>query len=201
MRAFYQAISYLFHPLFIPLAGTVAYFTVTPKYSPATLQTHIFLPVLILTVIIPVIAFFILKNIGIVSSALTPSMEERKYPLYIHIILLLIVVYKVIPGQYTFELHYYFIGLIASALTTLLLLFLRVKASMHVMGLGSLFMFLVCLSIHFEINITLAVSVLTLITGLVATSRLYLRAHSKVEVFVGFLVGLLSQLMLVKFWL
>lgn len=201
MRTFQKAISYLFHPLFIPLAGTVAYFSITPKYSPASLQTHIFLPVLILTVIIPVIAFFILRNIGILSSALTPSIEERKYPLYIHVILLLIVVYKVVPGQYTFELHYYFIGLIASALTTLLLLFLKVKASMHVMGLGSLFMFLICLSIHFEINITLAVSLLILVTGLVATSRLYLRAHSKIEVFVGLLVGVVSQLMLLKFWL
>jgi len=201
MRNFQKAISYLFHPLFIPLAGTAAYFSITPKYSPGTLQTHIYLPVLILTVIIPIIAFFILRNIGILSSALTPSVEERKYPLYIHLILLGIVVYKVVPGEYAFELHYYFIGLIASAMTTLLLLFLNVKASMHVMGLGGLFMFTVCLSIHFEINITLAVSLLTLATGLVATSRLYLRAHSKIEVLVGFLVGALSQLLLIKFWL
>lgn len=201
MRTFQKVISYLFHPMIIPLAGTVAYFGITPKYSPASLQTHIFLPVLILTVIIPVIAFFILRNLGILSSALTPTIEERKYPLYIHVILLLIVVYKVVPGQYAFELHYYFIGLIAAALTTLLLLFLKVKASMHVMGLGSLFLFLVCLSIHFEINVTIAVSVLTLVTGLVATSRLYLKAHTKVEVFIGFVIGLLSQLMLIKFWM
>ena len=201
MRTFHTAISYLFHPLFAPIAGTAAYFIVTPKYSPASLQTHVFLPVLILTVIIPVIAFFILKNIGILTSALTPSIEERKYPLYIHLILLGIVVYKVVPGEYAFELHYYFIGLMLSALTTLLLLFLKVKASMHVMGLGGLFMFLVSLSIHFEINITLAVSLFTLATGLVATSRLYLGAHSKIEVFIGFLIGMLSQVILLKFWL
>ena len=201
MRTFQKLISYLFHPLLIPLAGTAAYFAVTPKYSPANLQTHILLPVLILTVIIPVIAFFILKNVGIASNALSLSIEERKYPLYIHIILLLIVVYKVVPGQYTFELHYFFIGLIAAALTTLLLLFINVKASMHVMGLGGLSMFLVCLSIHFEINITLAVSILTLVVGLVATSRLYLKAHSKIEIIIGFLIGLTSQVMLIKFWL
>lgn len=201
MRSFQKAISYIFHPLFIPLAGTSAYFIITPKYSPITLQNHVLLPVLILTVIIPIIAFFILKNIGLISSALAPSTEERKYPLYIHVILLLIVVYKVVPNQYAFELHYYFIGLIAAAFTALLLLFLKIRASMHLMGMGSLFMFLVCLSIHFEINITLAVSLLTLTTGLVATSRLYLRAHSKIEVFIGFLIGSLSQLMLIKFWL
>lgn len=201
MRTFQKAISYIFHPLFMPLAGTSAYFIVTPKYSPSALQNHILLPVLILTVIIPVIAFFILRNMGVLSSAFAPSIEERKYPLYIHIILLLIVVYKVVPSQYAFELHYYFIGIITAAFTTLLLLFLKIRASMHVMGMGGLFMFLVCLSIHFEINITVAISLLTLATGLVATSRLYLKAHSKIEVFIGFLIGALSQLMLIKFWL
>ena len=69
------------------------------------------------------------------------------------------------------------------------------------MGIGSLFMFLVCLSIHFEINITLAVSLLTLATGLVTTSRLYLKAHSTPELLIGFLIGLISQLLTVRFWL
>ncbi len=201
MRIFFQAISYIFHPLFVPLAGTCAYFMVTPKYSPTALQSANILPIFILTVIIPIIAFFILRNIGLVKSVFVPVIEARKYPLYIHIILLLMVVYKVIPNDYTPELHFYFLGLIAAAMTALLLLFLKFKVSMHLMGMGNLFLFLVCLSIHFEINITLAVSLLTLATGLVATSRLYLKAHSRPEIVVGFLIGLLSQLLLVKFWL
>ncbi|SDE15394.1 hypothetical protein SAMN05421636_103430 [Pricia antarctica] len=201
MRIFFQAISYIFHPLFVPLAGTCAYFMVTPKYSPIGLPSANILPILILTVIIPIIAFFILRNIGLIKSVFIPAIEARKYPLYIHIILLLMVVYKVIPNDYTPELHFYFLGLIAAAMTALLLLFFKFKVSMHMMGMGNLFLFLVCLSIHFEINITLAVSLLTLATGLVATSRLYLKAHSRPEIVIGFLVGLLSQLLLIKFWL
>lgn len=201
MRIFFWTISYIFHPLFVPLAGTCAYFVVTPKYSPTALQSANILPIFILTVIIPIIAFFILRNIGLINGVFIAAIEERKYPLYIHIILLLMVVYKVIPGDYTPELHFYFFGLIAAAMTALLLLFLKFKVSMHLMGMGGLFMFLVSLSIHFEINITLAVSLLTLATGLVATSRLYLKAHSRPEIAIGFLIGLLSQLLLVKFWL
>ena len=201
MRIFFQVISYIFHPLFVPLAGTCAYFIVTPKYSPTSLQSANILPISILTIIIPIIAFFILKNIGLVSSIFMPAIKERKYPLYIHIILLLMVVYKVIPNDYTPELHYYFIGLIAAAITTVVLLFFRFKVSMHLMGMGGLFMFLVSLSIHFEINITLAISLLTLAIGLVTTSRIYLKAHSVPELTVGFLIGLLSQLLLIQFWL
>jgi membrane-associated phospholipid phosphatase len=69
------------------------------------------------------------------------------------------------------------------------------------MGMGSLLMYLISLSIHFEINVVIAISVMTLATGLVASSRLYLRAHSKTELLIGFIIGMVSQLMTLKFWL
>lgn len=72
---------------------------------------------------------------------------------------------------------------------------------MHLMGMGSILTFMIALSIHFEINITLAISVFTLLTGLVTTSRLYLKAHTKNEIFIGFLVGCVSQLIILKYWL
>jgi len=78
---------------------------------------------------------------------------------------------------------------------------LNYKASLHMLGMGSILMFLVNLSIHFEINITIALSFFVLATGLVATSRLYLRAHSRLQVLIGFLLGAVSQLLTVSFWL
>ena len=183
------------------MAGTVSYFLITPKYTPFEVQSGNILPIFILTVIIPIITYFILRNLGVVNTVFMPTVKERRYPLYVHILLLLLIVYKVLPNNYTAELHFYFIGLIAAAMTALLLLFFKLKVSMHLMGMGSLFMFLICLSIHFEINITLAVSLLTLATGLVTTSRLYLKAHSKPEVLIGFFIGLISQLLTVRFWL
>lgn len=68
-------------------------------------------------------------------------------------------------------------------------------------GMGSLFMFLVSLSIHFEKNIIIALSLFILASGLVATSRLYLRAHNASEMLIGFFIGLLSQLLTVRYWL
>lgn len=201
MRVFFKVVSYTFHPLFVPIAGTMAYFMITPKYSSLELQSGNILPIFILTVIIPIISYLILKNIGLVSSIFMPTVRERRYPLYIHILLLSMILYKVIPNNYTVELYYFFLGLIASAIASLFLLFFRFKSSMHLMGLGSLFMFLISLSIHFEINITLVLSLLTLLMGLVATSRLYLRAHTKAELLIGLFIGLISQLLTVKFWL
>lgn len=201
MKLFLKAITYIFHPLFIPLAGTLAYFIITPKYTPTEFQSGNVLPIFILTVIIPIIAFLILKNVGVVGTVFMPNISERKYLLYIGISLLLMVVYKVIPNNYVVELHFYFVGLIASTFGTIVLLFFNFKSSVHLMGMGSLFMYLICLSVHFEINITIALSMVILATGLVATSRLYLQTHGRAALLVGFLLGAISQLLTVKFWL
>ena len=201
MRQLFLFISYLFHPLFVPLAGTVAYFLVTPKYTPLALQGGNILPVFILTIIIPIISFFILKNLGVVQSVFLMTNKERIYPLVISIALLLIIILKVIPENYTIELYFFFVGLISAMVACLMLLLLNFKTSLHLVGMGSILMYLINLSIHFEINIILAITAFTVFTGLVATSRLYLDAHSRVEVLVGLLIGLCSQLLTVKFWL
>ncbi len=200
MRHFFNIVSYLFHPLFIPVGGTVLYFLIAP-YSTLEIQSGNILPIFILTVIIPIIFFLILKNLGIINSIFLPTLQERKYPLYISCVLFLMILYKVIPNNYVQELFYFFTGLLTATATALILLFLKFKTSMHLLGMGSILMFMIGLSIHFEVNITLGISLFTLFTGLVATSRLYLKAHSKPELLIGFLVGLCSQLIILKYWL
>ncbi|MEM0931986.1 MAG: hypothetical protein AAF575_01130 [Bacteroidota bacterium] len=201
MRHLLHLISFIFHPLFVPIGGTVIYFLVTPKYSSLEIQSGNILPIFILTVIIPIIFFLILKNLGIINSIFLPTLKERKYPLYINAIILLMILYKVIPNNYVPELFYFFLGLLTAVGATLFLLFLKIKTSVHLLGMGSILMFMIGLSIHFEVNITLAISLFTLFTGLVATSRLYLNAHSKIELLIGFMLGVLSQLLILKYWL
>lgn len=200
MRHFYNIISYIFHPLFVPIGGTILYFLVAP-YSTLEIQSGNIVPIFILTVIIPIIFFLILKNIGVISSIFLPTLQERKYPLYISCILFLMILYKVIPNNYVHELFYFFTGLLTATGAALMLLFLKFKTSMHLLGMGSILMFMIGLSIHFETNITLAISLFTLLTGLVATSRLYLKAHSRNELLIGFLIGSCSQLIILKYWL
>lgn len=201
MKLFSKIISYLFHPLLTPFAGTLTYFIITPKYSPLALQGGTILPVFILTVIIPILAFLILKNLGLVKTVFMSDPKERKYPFYISIILLFMVLIKVIPNNFVIELYYYFVGLIIATSASLLLLVFGFKSSMHLMGIGSVLMYLISLSIHFEINVTAAISGVILVTGMVATARLYVKAHTAYEVVIGLIIGLVSQLLTLKFWL
>ncbi|WP_291964806.1 hypothetical protein [Maribacter sp.] len=201
MKLFSTIISYILHPLFIPIGGTVAYFLITPKYTPLEIQSASILPIFILTVIIPIITFFILRNLGLVESLSLHTIQERKYPLYIHASILLLILYKVIPNNYVSELYFYFTGLLGATIACILLLFFNFKASLHTVGVSGLLMYLINLSIHFEINLIIAISFFILATGSIITARLALKAHTGIEVIIGLLIGLLSQLLTVRFWL
>ena len=125
MRLFFKIISYLFHPIFTAIAGTITYFVITPKYSPLELQSGNVLPIFILTIIIPIISFFILRNLGVVHSIFLPSTNERKYPLIIQISLLLMILLKVIPNNYILEVYFFFAGLLTATIACLVLIFFK----------------------------------------------------------------------------
>ena len=144
MKVFSNLISYLLHPLFIPIGGTIAYFLITPKYTPLEIQSASILPIFILTVIIPIVTFFILKNVGLVNSIFLETATERKYPLYIHASILLLILYKVIPNNYVSELYFYFTGLLGATVACLLLLLFNFKTSLHAVGVSGLLMYLSC---------------------------------------------------------
>jgi len=156
---------------------------------------------MILTLFIPIIFFFLLKNIGWIDSIYLKNVSERKVPLYLYIFLTFMVVYGVVSPIFSLELYYYFVGIIGSLIACLLLVFFKFKASMHMMSVTGLTLFLIGLSFHYEVNITFAISVLILLVGLVASSRLYLKAHNTRELILGFIIGGFPQFLTFSYWL
>ena len=201
MRFLSKLISYILHPIFIPTLGTVFYFAVTPKYSPLEMQGGNILPIFILTVIIPLASLLILKQLGMMRSPMLLSAEERIYPLLIYLVLLLMILLKIIPDHYTEELYFFFMGMALATTTCLMLALTGRVVSLHMVGAGSLLMLLIDLSVHFEKNIVVAISLCTLACGMLASARLFLNLHGRAAVLTGWLIGMVSQLILVRFWL
>lgn len=201
MRQFWRLISYLFHPLFAPLAGVVAYFIVSPEYHPFEVQRAIVLSTLILTIVIPVIFLLLFKNVGWIQSIHLGDVSDRKIPLYIGVLLIFIMARNVVFPTLTMELYYYFVGILCTLIASLILVYFKFKASIHIMGVSGFTLFVLGLSIHYEVNITLALALLALSVGLVASSRLYLRAHNSKELWIGFFMGTVPQLVVFKYWL
>ncbi|THD69030.1 hypothetical protein E7Z59_01485 [Robertkochia marina] len=201
MQFFSKLISFVFNPLFMPFGGTLAYFLVTPRFSPPENIRAILAAVFIITVAIPILFFFLLRNVGWIRSSGMEEVAERRIPLAIYIVLTWVVSAKIIPSSYSTELYFFFVGVLGALLTCLFLVYFKYKASMHMMGISGLTTFLIGLSFHFEKNIVVALSLLVLSIGAVASARLYQRAHSTHEIVTGLFVGFVTQLITFGHWL
>jgi len=98
------------------------------------------------------------------------------------------------------ELHYFFAGISFTSITFLILSYLNYKASLHTAAISGLTMFVIALSIHLQLNLILVIGFLILINGVVATSRLHLKAHTLLELIIGFTIGLAPQFMMMIYW-
>ncbi|MCK8522522.1 hypothetical protein M0D21_13135 [Aquimarina sp. D1M17] len=201
MNFFLKSISYILHPLLMPLAGAIIYFVAAPRFIPEEIIKSKLFGVLILTVCIPIVLFFFLKSLGIINSIHLENAKQRKIPLLLQTLILIVVIKMVIDVYRYPELYFFFLGILFSMLSAVFMIFFNIKASLHMIGISGITMFTIALSIHFGMNLTLLIAALMVANGLVATSRLHCNAHSNLELVLGFLIGVIPQLTLVNFWL
>lgn len=201
MSQFLRIGAYILHPLLMPIIGTLLYYVVTPRFIEPELEKSKVFVVVILTLLIPLVLFFLLRNLRIISSMHLENVKERRLPLLLQGILIWVILKTVFDPYDSPELYYFFLGILFSALTALLLVLFRVKVSLHQMGVAGVTMFLIVLSIHFKVNTLAWISIFFFFNGWVASSRLHTESHSNIELILGFFIGLIPQLILVNFWL
>lgn len=195
------SVSYIMHPLLMPVFGVLFFFYCSPQYFPNALKLHKLLSVILLTVALPLLFFFLLKTLRLVTHSDLKHTKERLLPLTINCAILFLIIRNVFPKHQTVELHYFFLGLLYSALTCLVLVVFKIKASIHLMVAASFFMFALAVGIHFKLNIALLLALACFGLGALATSRLHLKAHTNKELWLGFVLGAFPQLTLLKYWL
>lgn len=196
-----KSISYIFHPLLIPLFGVIFYFSKSPRYISIEIIGAKLVSLIILTIILPLFLYLLLRTIGKVKSIELKTTKERIFPLVLNCIVIIIVLKRVLTPNQIIELYFFFVGILISTLACLILAIMKFKASIHMISIGGLLMFCVILSIHFSININGTLALMSIIVGAIATSRLHLNAHTYKELIIGFFVGIIPQLILVNNWL
>ncbi len=200
MNQILRIAGYIFHPLLMSLFGVLWYYAITPRFvEPQIMMANIY-AIATLTTFTPIVLFFMLKNIGIVSSIHLVDVRERKYPLMIQVLLLLLIIKLIFKPYQEIELYYFFVGILATTLTALFLVLFKFKVSLHQMAIAGVTMFLIGVSIHFNINILGSISLLCIVNGLVASSRLHTKSHSVTELCFGFFIGGIPQFLLFGFW-
>jgi hypothetical protein len=181
--------------------GTLIYLAISPiQYSQAQIL-FLCLQVSLLTIFIPLALYFWLKTVGKADSVMLQKVDQRRIPLFISCILLYLLAFKSITESILPELHYFILGGLLSNILTFLYLFMKVKASIHQMGIAALSCFVMGLSAHYQVDLTYGIAVLLLLNGLVASSRLAMQAHTYTELAIGFGLGAIPQLALWWVWL
>tara|TARA_R110002049_G_scaffold14680_1_gene61607 strand:+ start:4164 stop:4769 length:606 start_codon:yes stop_codon:yes gene_type:complete len=201
MDRFLKSISYVFHPLLMPVFGVIFYFEVSPRFIPPEIKQAKLISLIILTVALPILLYFLLKTLGKVKSIHLENTNERILPLVLNCIVIILVIQRILTPTQIIELYYFFVGILISTITCLILVIAKFKASIHMMAVSGVFMFFVVLSIHFSININGTLALMVIVIGAIATSRLHLKAHTYKELLLGIFIGVIPQLILVRYWL
>lgn len=128
------------------------------------------------------------------------KVSERRLPYLIAVSLNLYITLYVFKENTELELHCFFAGISFTSISFLILSYLNYKASLHSAAISGLSMFIIALSLHLQLNIVLLIGFLILANGLVATSRLHLKAHNTLELLIGFIIGLAPQFIIMSYW-
>jgi hypothetical protein len=185
----------------MPLTAVCIYFWITPRYVADEFWYAKIFATVIMTIVIPILSYFMLKNLGLVTEIHLKNVRERIYPLLFQMIFTLLIVKIVFEGYELPELHFFFVSVLGSSLAALLLSVFKFKASLHMIGISGVLLFVIGLSIHFNTNILWLIALFVIACGATATSRLELKAHTPIELIVGFFVGAIPQFMGFAYWL
>lgn len=195
--------SILFHPVMLPTLFFIFAAAVTPDilapFSNSSLQLRFILLIFITTMAVPVVMLcmhFILSKRKISMDMLyLQNTKDRVYP-FLHTGLFYAgITYLFYANLQLNPFICSFMGMVSFAVLLSAGISVFYKISAHTLALSALtgYVFL----LHFFLpdrDLLLSGCALIFITGLVATCRLFLNAHSLGQVFVGFLTGLLCTL-------
>jgi hypothetical protein len=163
--------------------------------------TRFFLQISVVTILIPMGLYFFLRHTGKIDSIMIANMDQRKIPLVFQSFLIILLLRKTILLEYYPELHFFFLGALFSTLFALGLLYLKTKASLHMLATSALTVFVFGLNIHLQTGSIYLVPFLLLMNGFVASSRLVMQAHTPNELIIGLLLGSIPQLAFLFLWL
>ena len=184
-------ISYLFHPILIPLY-TVLFFLNAGIYFSMfmTMEAKLIMitTFLITTIILPLLVMLVLTRKKLINSFSLVTREERIYPLLI-ITLFYYLTYYLLKGIHvSFILSFFMLGSTFLSILALIITF-YLRISLHMIGMGGLLGMLIGLSANISVNLFIPILVVLFLSGLTGFARLKNDSHKPLEIYTGFLLG------------
>lgn len=194
MKRFLTFGSYFFHPIWLPLAGVLYYFSSTTGLYTQEFILAQLIAIVALTVVVPLFFLFSLKKFKLISSYQMPSVKERRLPVLFFTSIAAFIVNFLFDADRVEVLFYFFSGIFFTGILACLLSFINYKASLHMSGIMGITCFIFAYMFHFHQVNLLILAILVFGIGWVASSRLHLNAHNYGELVIGALIGAIPQL-------
>lgn len=197
VRVCAQLLSYVFHPLFIPLYVTYFVLYVHPLLFAgydASMKVRLIATIFVNLTFLPAVTVFLCWRLRFISSLHMETQKERIIPLAAAMIFyfwcwFVLKNFSEIPGLYRQFLLGSFISIIGAWLANIWF-----KVSLHALSMGGTLCFMFLTLFSFAGGSAWYIAVATFVAGAVCSSRLLVSSHRPFEIYGGFMIGLLSQL-------
>ena len=193
-----KLISYIFHPLLMPTYGFVLFFC-TKNYISTFVPTNIKLIIIgitfFFTFVLPAINAFVLLKLGRIKSLEMETQRERLIPYGSAVLYYIALLYLFYNTNFLDFFKMVILGAACCILITLLIN-TRWKISAHTIGIGGVAGVVLGVIYRLQVDLELVFFVVILIAGIIGYARLRLNAHTPAQVYTGFLLGFLIQLIL-----
>lgn len=196
MKSFAKFISLIFHPIFMPVYMAFMVVEFNPSHFPDLFGKHynVILGMLVMLMVgFPLISIAIMKGLGMIQSFEMKGSRERFIPMIAvgTFYLWTFVMYKP-SSKMVFAQDPLLSNMILGCVIGIFLAFFFnsfYKISFHTIAAGALVSLLMNIMPYSSYNLTPLFILSIVIAGLVATSRLILKAHTSKEVYMGLLAG------------
>ena len=189
----------MLHPIVIPTIGVILYFILIPNGFNSKQRLAILGLIFVTTYIIPLVILILFKRLKLIKSFKAESIKERKIPIAMMIVLFYLLgnTLKKIPNFFDLGLLFYASTL---GLVFIYILFIfKIKTSIHLLSLGITSGFFFVLNAIHSQNLIIIVISTFILSGLLASARLHLKAHKPTEVYLGFILGFISPIIVFYF--
>lgn len=194
MKIFFKLVSFVFHPLLLPTYGTLIYMWANPSLGLGPEALRIKGVVFFNSFVMPAVAIAMMKALGFIKSFEMHDKQERIIP-FIATMTFYIWTFMVVKNslQLPPAMIIFVLGTVIAVMVSFFINLFH-KLSIHMVGMGGLITAVLMMLMSAERSLMPVLLVVFLLAGLTASARLYLKAHTPVELYSGFLVGICSQL-------
>ncbi len=187
-----KILSYLFHPLLMTTWFTLLLLYTNP-FSFAGLSSGIVIAVIFInTFMFPAISILLMRKLGFIEDLEMPDHKQRIIPLVASIIFYVWAYLATRKINFPYMMGVFMMGVLVSLFASFVINVFY-KVSLHMVGVSGALTAIMLLVFVSPSDLSYYFLAMILLTGAVASARLYLGAHTMKEVYVGFLVGMFGQ--------